>query len=92
MQRRLSIIRKKAIFNFCDCCEYVQFHVPEIIRICTRVEKKENLLAEKQLFNLLVMELARDDKLLETNKMMLFQYDARKGVEDNPVDWDNLGA
>ncbi|KAE8801502.1 hypothetical protein D1007_22886 [Hordeum vulgare] len=33
-----------------------------------------------------------EQKLLETNKMMLLQYATRKSVEENPVDWDNLKA
>ncbi|KAE8803617.1 hypothetical protein D1007_20458 [Hordeum vulgare] len=54
------------------------FLVPENIRICTRAKEKEDLQAEQQLFNPLVMDLARDEKLLETNKMMLVQYATRR--------------
>ena len=41
------------------------------MRICTRVEEKESKEAEMQFFDPLVSELARDDKLVEANKMML---------------------
>ena len=78
------------ILNVPDCREYAQFLAPENIRICTRAEEKENLQAEQQLFDPLVTELARDDKLLETNKMMLVQYAAKKSVEEDPIDWDKL--
>ncbi|KAE8785851.1 hypothetical protein D1007_40359 [Hordeum vulgare] len=92
MRRRLSIIRKKAILNFPDCREYAKFLAVENIRICTMAEEKENLQAKKQLFDPLVMELARDEKLLETNKMILLQYAARMSAQEDPVDSDNLGA
>ncbi|KAE8791978.1 hypothetical protein D1007_33609 [Hordeum vulgare] len=68
------------------------FLAPENIKICTRAEEKENLQAEQQLFDPLVMELARDDKLLKTIKMMLLQYVARKIAEEDPIDWDKLAA
>ncbi|KAE8775623.1 hypothetical protein D1007_51852 [Hordeum vulgare] len=68
------------------------FLMLENIRICTSAEEKENLPAKQQLFDPLVKELARDEKLLETNKMMLLQYATRKSIEENPIDWDNLGS
>ena len=42
------------------------------------------------MFEPLVTELSRYDKLVETNKMMLLQYTARKSVEEDPIDWDAL--
>ena len=53
------------------------FLAPEDM-ICTRVEEKESKEAKMQFFDPLVSELARDDKLVETNKMMLLQYAARR--------------
>ena len=35
-------------------------------------------------------KLARDDKVVEVNKMMLLQYEARKSAEEDPIDWDAL--
>ena len=35
-------------------------------------------------------ELAKDDKHVEANKMMLLQYAARKSAEEDPMDWDAL--
>ena len=43
-----------------------------------------------QFFDPLVSELARDDKLVEANKMRLLQYAARKSAEEDPIDWDAL--
>ena len=63
---------------------------PEDMRICTRVEEKERKEAEMQFFDPLVSELARDDKLVEANKMMLLQYAPRKSTEEDPIDWDAL--
>ncbi|KAE8781231.1 UMP-CMP kinase [Hordeum vulgare] len=68
------------------------FLASENIRICTFAEEKDNLEVEQQLFNPLVMELARDEKLLETNKMMLLQYAMRKSADKDPKDWNNLEA
>ena len=82
--------KEDAILNFPDCREYAKFLAPEDIRICTRTVEKENLQAEQQLFDPLVRELARDDKLLETNKMMLLQYAVKKSAEEDPIDWDKL--
>ena len=66
------------------------FLAPEEMRICTRVGEKESKEAEMQFFDPLVSELARDDKLVEANKMMLLQYAARKSAEEDPMDWDAL--
>ena len=65
------------------------FLAPEDM-ICTRVEEKESKEAKMQFFDPLVSELARDDKPMEANKMMLLQYAARKSVEEDPIDWDAL--
>lgn len=43
-----------------------------------------------QFFDPLVSELARDGKLMETNKIMLLQYAARKSAEEDPINWDAL--
>ncbi|KAE8807209.1 hypothetical protein D1007_16521 [Hordeum vulgare] len=80
------------IQNFLHCHEYVMFLVRENIRICTRAKEKENLQGEQQLFYPLVMEHARDDKLVETNKMMFLQYAAGKSTEEDHIDWDKLAA
>ena len=60
------------------------------MRICTRVKEKESKEAEMQFFDPLVSELARDDKLVEANKMMLLQYTARKSADEDPIDCDAL--
>ena len=43
-----------------------------------------------QLFDPLVREIATDEELVETNKMMLLQYAVRKSAAEDPVDWDEL--
>ena len=78
--------------NLPECREYAKFLAPEGMRICTRAEEKENKQAEMQFFEPLVSELARDDQLVETNKMILLQYAARKSAEEDPIDWGCLGA
>ncbi|KAE8812521.1 UMP-CMP kinase [Hordeum vulgare] len=83
--------KEKVILNLPDCREYAQLLLPENIRICTMAKEKENHQVKQQLFNPLVMELARDEKLLETNKMMFLEYAMRKSAHKDPVDWDNLG-
>ncbi|KAE8817757.1 UMP-CMP kinase [Hordeum vulgare] len=84
MQRQVSIIRKKEILKFPDCRQYAQYLAPENIRKCTR--------AGRITFRSNMMKLAGDEKTLETNKMLLLQYATRNSAEENPVDWDNLGA
>lgn len=64
--------------------------MPEGIRICTKAEEKENNQAKMQFFDSLLRELATDEKLVETNKMMLLQYAARKSAEEDPIDWYSL--
>ena len=86
----VEFFQKGANLNFPECREFAMFLVPEDMRICTRVEEKESTEAEMQLFDPLVSELARDDKLIEVNKMILLQYAARKNAEEDPIDWDAL--
>jgi hypothetical protein len=86
----VEFFQEGAILNFPECREYAKFLAPPGIRICTRAEEKENKQAEMQFFDPLVSELARDEKLVETNKMMLLQYAARKSAEEDPIDWDAL--
>jgi hypothetical protein len=60
------------------------------MRICTRAKEKENKHAKMQFFDLLVNKLARDENLMETNKIMLLHYAARKSAEEDSIDWDAL--
>ena len=82
----VEFYQEGTIMNFPECHEYAKFLAPEGMRICTKAEEKESKHAEKQFFDPLVIELARDEKLMETNKMMLLQYAPRKSTEEDPID------
>ena len=86
----VEFFQEGANLNFPECREFVMSLAPKDMRICTRVDEKESKEAEIQFFDPLVSELARDDKLVEANKMMLLQYAARKSAEEDPIDWDAL--
>ena len=86
----VEFFQEGANLNFPEYREFAMFLAPEDMRICTRVEEKESKEAEMQFFDPLVSELARDDKLVEVNKMMLLQYEARKSAEEDPIYWDAL--
>ena len=82
----IEFFQQGANLNILECHEFVMFLAPEDMRICTRFEEKESREAEIQFFDPLVSELARDNKLVEANKMMLLQYVARKSAEEDPID------
>ena len=86
----VEFFQEEANVNFPECREFAMFIAPADMRICTRVEGKENKQDEMELFDTLVSELARDDKLVEANKMMLLQYATRKSAEKDLIDWDAL--
>ena len=82
----VEFFQEGANLNFPECREFARFLALEDMRICTRVEEKESKEAEMQFFDPLVSELARDDKLVEANKMMLLQYAARKSAEEDALE------
>ncbi|KAE8767709.1 UMP-CMP kinase [Hordeum vulgare] len=84
--------KEDATLNFLDCREYTKFLAPENIRICTKDEENENLQTKQQLFDLVVSELSRDDKLVETNKMMLLEYVAGKSTKEYPIVYVKLAT
>ena len=66
--------------NLPDCREYAKLLALEGIRVCTRAEEEENNQAERQIFDPLVSELERDEKLVEINRMLLLQYQAKNSA------------